>query len=320
MDVNKTQTQQASHADDEIDLRELFAVIWKGKWIIALVTAVFAVGSVLYALSLPNKYTSTVVLAPVEANSGGMNGLKGQLGGLASLAGINLGSSGTNEVGLALEIVKSKKFIGEFISENNLLPQVVAANGWNQGLNELTYDEELFDPVNQSWLREASGLRGAEPSLIEAHEVFVSEYLSVSQNLDTGLVTASVTHYSPYIAAEWATKIVTKINQTMRDRAKQEARKSIDFLQDKISETNLADLRTTLYQLIEDQTQTLMFAEVREEYLFSTLDPAVIPEVKSSPKRALIVIVGTILGGFLSLILVLALHFFSGRPTAVNRD
>ncbi|MGL4959466.1 MAG: Wzz/FepE/Etk N-terminal domain-containing protein, partial [Plesiomonas sp.] len=31
--------------DDEIDLRELFAVIWQGKWLIIAITAVFAIGA-----------------------------------------------------------------------------------------------------------------------------------------------------------------------------------------------------------------------------------------------------------------------------------
>ncbi|MEP7938329.1 Wzz/FepE/Etk N-terminal domain-containing protein, partial [Vibrio parahaemolyticus] len=41
---------------DEIDLRELFKALWKGKWIIIATTFIFAIGSVLYALSLPNIY------------------------------------------------------------------------------------------------------------------------------------------------------------------------------------------------------------------------------------------------------------------------
>ena len=34
--------------DDEIDLRELFSVIWQGKWLIIAITAVFAIGSVVF--------------------------------------------------------------------------------------------------------------------------------------------------------------------------------------------------------------------------------------------------------------------------------
>ena len=59
-----TKPSQSGVVDDEIDLRELFAAIWQGKWIIIAVTAVFAVVSVFYALSLPNIYKSEVLLAP----------------------------------------------------------------------------------------------------------------------------------------------------------------------------------------------------------------------------------------------------------------
>ncbi len=56
---------------DEIDFRELWRVIWKGKWIIVGVTFVFAVASVAYALNLPNIYKSDALLAPSEESKGG---------------------------------------------------------------------------------------------------------------------------------------------------------------------------------------------------------------------------------------------------------
>lgn len=49
--------------DDEIDLRELFGVLWAGKKLIVGITAVFAVISVLYALSIPDQYRASTVLA-----------------------------------------------------------------------------------------------------------------------------------------------------------------------------------------------------------------------------------------------------------------
>jgi uncharacterized protein involved in exopolysaccharide biosynthesis len=48
-----------------------------------------------------------------------------------------------------------------------------------------------------------------------------------------------------------------------------------------------------------------MLAEVQEEFIFKVVDPAVIPELKSSPKRALICVLGTLLGGMLSVVIVL---------------
>ena len=52
---------QAQNNDDEIDLRELWNVIWRGKWLIIAITTIFAVASVFYALSLPNIYKSCLL-------------------------------------------------------------------------------------------------------------------------------------------------------------------------------------------------------------------------------------------------------------------
>ena len=52
--------------DDEIDLKELFMVLWSGKWLISAVTGVAAVTSVVIALSLPNIYTANALLAPAD--------------------------------------------------------------------------------------------------------------------------------------------------------------------------------------------------------------------------------------------------------------
>ena len=50
--------------DDEIDLRELFSVLWQGKISIVIGGLLGAILSVGYALSLPNIYTSEAVIAP----------------------------------------------------------------------------------------------------------------------------------------------------------------------------------------------------------------------------------------------------------------
>jgi len=104
-------------ADDEIDLLELWHVILGGKWLIIAITAVFAVGSVFYALWLPDTYRAEVLLAPAEEDGGGaLGGQLGQLGGLASLAGINLDAGGgvVSMKSRALAIIQSRFFHPRF--------------------------------------------------------------------------------------------------------------------------------------------------------------------------------------------------------------
>ena len=64
------------------------------------------------------------------------------------------------------------------------------------------------------------------------------------------------------------------------------------ILDDKLLLHPLADLRNLFYDLIQSQTETMMLANVREEYVFKTIDPATVPEFKSEPKRAFICILG----------------------------
>jgi uncharacterized protein involved in exopolysaccharide biosynthesis len=106
-----------SAQDDETDLRELFAVIWQGKWLIIAITAVFAIGSVIFAINQPNIYKSEALLAPAdtEQSGGGLGALAGQFGGLASMAGINLGGGGgVDKTQMAIEVMKSRQFTSDF--------------------------------------------------------------------------------------------------------------------------------------------------------------------------------------------------------------
>ena len=69
--------------DDEIDLRELFGVLWAAKIPIVAFTLLCALLSVWYAVSIPNQYKAVVVFAPAQQQSGGLSGRLGQLGGLS---------------------------------------------------------------------------------------------------------------------------------------------------------------------------------------------------------------------------------------------
>ncbi|KRS21851.1 lipopolysaccharide biosynthesis protein [Alishewanella sp. WH16-1] len=297
---------QTAAADDEIDLRELFSAIWQGKWIIIATTFVFAVASVIYALSLPNIYKSEALLAPVNAEAG-LN-LPGQLGGLAALAGVNLGGGSGDKTTLAIEVLKSRDFIGRFIEKYDLFIPVMAAEGWHMGSDTLKIDSDIYNTDTSEWVRKVKAPFQPKPSVQETYTEFM-KLLSVSQDKTSGMVKLSVQHYSPILAKEWVDNLVKEINEDLRQRELNEAQRSIAYLNEQIAQTNLADARAMLFSLIEEQTKTLMLANVRSEYVFKTVDPAVVAEKKAKPARALICILGVMLGGMLSVLFVLIRYF-----------
>ena len=297
-------------ADDEIDLRELFTAIWQGKWIIIAITTLFAVASVFYAINQPNIYKSEALLAPAEQDkAGGLGALAGQFGGLASLAGVNLGSAGgVDKTQMALEVLKSRQFTSEFIKKHNILPDLMAAKAWNRETNTIIYDDELYIAEQNKWIRKVELPFKPEPSMQEAYKEF-SKIISANKDKETGMVKIAIEHVSPYVAQQWVNRLIQDINATMKQREVLEANKSTDFLTKQLEQTKIADIRAVLYKLVEEQTKTIMFANVRDEYVFKTIDPALVPEEKSGPKRALICILGALLGGMLSAVFVLIRYF-----------
>ena len=312
--MNQTAMQSSAIGDDEIDLRELFSVLWRGKWTVISATLLAAGIAVFVALQMPNIYRSEALLAPVSAESGGMGALASKYGALAGLAGISLPSGGADKTGLGLQILKSRQFFQIFVETHGILPELMAPGSYNVESQELAFDAEVYNSLSGEWLREAEPPRKSEPSIQEAYEVF-SELLSTSQDKETGFVTIAVEHVSPVIAQQWVTWLVNDINEIVRAQDLAQAEKSIAYLEEQIRATALAELQVGLFELIQSQVETMMLAKATPEYLFKTIDPAVVPELKSKPKRSLIAALGVVLGGMLGVMIVLIRHYAFSRKS-----
>jgi uncharacterized protein involved in exopolysaccharide biosynthesis len=304
--------QNQMQEDDEVYLTELWRAIWADKIIIILVTFIFAIGSIAFALTKPNIYKASVLLAPVssEGGAGGLGALAGQFGGIASMAGINLGGSGTDKTGLALEIIKSRSFLEKFITKHKLLVPLMASTNWDPQTNKLVLNTDLYNAKTKVWTREVEASKKPEPSLWEAYQKF-SELLTINQDKSTSMINIDIEFYSPSLAKQWLDFLVTDLNEFMRNQDQDEAQTSIDYLTNQLENIEVTSMETVFYQLIEEQTKNMMLTQVKVEYVLKTIDPAQVPEVKDSPKRALIVVMGTMLGGLLSLIIVFIRYFLT---------
>lgn len=80
--------------EDAIDLIEIFKKLWRNRKFIFKVTVVFTALGFIVAISTPNIYTASCTMVPQT----GQKSTGGSLGGLAAMAGINIGSLSSGEV------------------------------------------------------------------------------------------------------------------------------------------------------------------------------------------------------------------------------
>ena len=298
------QMQYPRMDEDEIDLRELFGILWAGKWLIVGVTAAAAIVAVIVALSMTEIYRAEATLAPASSRESG-SPLASQLGGAAALIGINLPSGGADgRVNNAMAIMRSREFIVRFINENELKVPLFAGT-WDSADQVSGIDPAIFDETTGKWLLD----KGA-PTDLQAYRAFNAVF-SLSEDNGTGLVRVAIEWHDPVVATDWVNKLVTKINQEVKAADQAEADNAIAYLRGQLESTQLVEMQRVFYDLIESQTRVSMLADVREEYVFQVIDPAVVPDERIAPKRSLIAVLGTLLGGMLAVVFVLIRHYVS---------
>ena len=294
------------YIEDEIDLAVLARALFQGKWVIISFTAIASIIVVIYSLSLPNIYKAEALLVPISSKEN-VGGNVQNLGGLASLAGISLSESSDNSA-VAFEKLHSLSFFEEKILPQINLPDLMAIESWNPSSNIITYDPEISDEQSKVWTRDITSQQTPEPSAQGSFKVFM-EHLNIFKDLKTKLVTISVKHQSPLIAKQWADLVISEINSFYREKDRSEATFAVNYLNDQLSKTRLSEVKMVVAEVLAQQIQTLTLIEANNNYVFDFIDPPAIMEKKSEPRRAIICIVGALLGGFIGAIVAL-LKFF----------
>jgi hypothetical protein len=296
--------------DDEIDLIKLFYVLLDGKWIIISMTSFISIIGVIFSLQLPNIYESKALLVPVNPSNSIARSI-GNYGSLAGLAGINLSpvSDGGNSA-KAIKKISSLSFFENNIMPNIYLPDLMAVKSWNSETNTLVFDENIYDLNTNAWIRDYSFPSQLMPSAQESFKVFKSKHLTFSMDKRSGFSTLSIKHQSPFVAKQWAELIVNEVNNFYRTKDRLESEKAASYLNQQISMTGLSEIKQVLALLLQEETKKLTLIEANQFYVFEYIDPPAVMELKSEPKRSTICILIALVGGMLSILLVLIRHYF----------
>ena len=293
------------HVSD-INLQELFLVLWNKKLLISSITLTFSLIAVMYSLSLPNMYKSEALLASADQDKSSSNMLKGSAG-ISGLVGLTL-PAGADKSIEAIEIIKSHDFFNNYLLPLISLQDIMAVESWDQKLNKIYYDPKLFDSKSGEWIRKASFPIQKKPSSQEAFQAYRA-LMDVSKDKKTSFVTISIKHHSPFTAQEWVKLIIREINKSMRNKEKELVSNSIIFLNKQAEKVNYEEVKQAIASLQQEQVKSLMLIEASEDYIFKVLNSPLAPEIKSEPSRSNIVITISLIGFIFINFLILLIHY-----------
>jgi len=275
----------------EIVVADIFEMIRARKWIVVTTTILITLPVCVYAFLTPRVYEVEAMVFPVAASSASsaMGSILEQFGGIASIAGLSPPDDDKKKEALA--ILNSRALAEDFILEKDLIKE---------------FFQEDWDSVSKTWSVAGDDI----PTIRDAYEKFDEEIMSIENDRETGMVRIAVRWSDRHLAADWVNEFIKKADQELLVRAKNEAERSIEFLYTELDKTQNAGLKQVVYGLIQNQIETIMMANVKEEYAFRMIDPAVVADEDGYvwPMEAVLILLAVLAGiGFGCILAILAM-------------
>lgn len=277
-----------------VSIHDLVAALVEQRTLFISIVLISLILSVTYAFTASKQYRASVDVVPVQRQSesaGLLSGLGG-LGDLASFAGIRSEVVSLKEEALAT--IRSKEFLFAFIEDHDLLPLLFSSKYDSESSS---WDVDSEDDIPTLW----DGYRKLRKSVLRIHDDDL-----------TGLVTLSVEWKDRFVAAQWANEMILRINAQMRARDIEESEKRIEYLKEQLATTGIVELERSIFRLVELEINNIMVANVRQEYAFRVVDPAIAPDADRYffPRLVTIIPVGLIIGMVFAGFLVMVRRLF----------
>lgn len=295
-----------------IKISDLYLVI-KDKFFLFVVISLisFFISYVSISLLISDKYKSTSILSVTEVGSTSSSSIGG-FAGIASMAGVNIGSE-SNKANKIVETIRSKDFLDFVLNKYDLYPQLAAAKSYDVANKEIIYNEKKYNKNNNKWNLDSKN-KSYKPTLIKVHENFYIPKMNFYINKMNNFIYLEFSHPSPEFSKTFLDILIKELNYLFRIRDEEHASKYIDFLYLELEKTNEINVKDKILNLIEVKMDEMMLANVTEEYALEIIDNPYIPEEPFSPRKLLLSVIFAI---FCDLIIFIFLIYKRYKPNSI---
>lgn len=332
--------QELKQDVDNINFKTLFTIIWGEKILFFSIILASICAGLWYAFTKQEQFTSQGKILPELQ---GKTNKLGNLAGLASLAGVDLGSIEETEAirpDLYPDVLKSTPFFLELFKQKvtTRYNKVISFDQFyrssleedskipKEDLKKFPVKEDGFIVINRANEKRLEVLR---------------DRISVGIDKKSGIISISVKMPDPVVAAGIARFSMIYLTEYVTRYRTDKAKKDLDFLAERVSNAkgkyystqekkaqynDQFQLPTIRLQSADIQRERIeseyrvssaFYSELLKKYeearikvqqetpVFQVLEPPVVPTYKSEPKKAIILLIFLFVGGILSLTIIL---------------
>ena len=308
--------ENINNEKESLNLFSVAEIFYKNKIKIVFFSLAVSMAALIYSFTMKEVYLSEALIMSSESSQS--NSLLDRYSSLARLGGINLQTlAPSNRLEEAIATLKSREFVLDIINKRKLDKILLASNKWDKEKDEIVFNENIYDTKTEKWKPDYFGPSG-KPTNRQLYDAF-SRRLTIFKDLETRFVTLGFKSLSPRISKEILEGIIFEVNNSLRSKDIEYAKSSISYVESQLGKAITIDLKNIFYQMIAEQTKTIMLAQGQDDYIFKVIDPPFSPEKRISPDRSLIVGTAFLLSFFLAMIYFISLSFLKKKIIFSNK-
>jgi uncharacterized protein involved in exopolysaccharide biosynthesis len=253
MTTPTTHNNSSENQEDSIDIIALLQSIWTGKKLILKTVLVFMILGLFIAVFSQNEYTASTTIVPQSSSEKP----GGSLGGIAALAGINLGSVGQQS---SISPTLYPQILTNISFQKELLETLITIEGQDNKITYKEYYTNVYSPSVLSSIKKYTiGLPGVLIGLLKSDEIskeesknndslpqiteddkklieLLLEQLSMEVNDKDGYIGLSTTMPEARAAAELTQKAQELLEQYVIDFKIEKSSSELDFIKNRYQE------------------------------------------------------------------------------------
>lgn len=301
------------HASDEIDLTEVVKTLWLGRRQILIATFTLTICASAYLNLAERRYSVSMVLKSVQEPS--QSSKIGGLGGLASLAGVEL-PSGSNIDFASFPLLMQSREVASVVARDEELMRALYPEEWDVEANAWRQKPRSTVGLVLSQLKSlitGNSVADYEPPNAERLAEFVSDEVSASIDNKSDLLNVKAEAADPELMRDLLDKIVSETDQLIRQRFIVAGTTALQFYKEQLQRAQSGEHREALAQLIVQEEQKLMLATRSNSYVAEVLRGPDISIRPTSPKSMLVLALSVVLGFMVGCGVVLVRNAFWAR-------
>lgn len=294
---------------DKVDIIGLLLALWHRRWLLVIITSAFVLLAIVYLQTAKYQYLVQLQVTPSQgAASQAMSSRLGGLGGLAAMAGINLGGDdAVSNFDLYLESLSGRE-VAATVAEDAEIMKVVFSGEWDEQTKTWRKPSSRTAGVR----RVIKGILGIPDYPWQAPngarmQLYLGDVIRVDRKPRSPIALIRTYQVDPTFGVKLLNAVHRAADTRLRAQALQRTDEYVRYLSSQLEVVTVSEHRQALAQAMSEQEKVRMMTRANTPFAAEPFGNATASLRPARPRPVAALAMGILGGGFVGVMTIVLL-------------